>query len=765
MRRLSTLAAAASFRLAAFAATALVASPSFAGDWANWRGPEMNGVSREKNLPETWNPETGENVVWTSDIGGRSAPVILNGRVYLNCRTHHDINDPEESVHAQEQVVCWDLETGEELWKDVFNVFQTDIPAPRIGWSSMAADPETGNVYVHSVSGLFICYNADGERLWQHSFFEEYGRISGYGGRNQTPIIDEGRVVVSFLCRNWGETGTPPPKHRYYAFDKKTGEVMWVAAPGGPPQDTNYSVPIVTVIDGERLLIGGNGDGGFYAINARTGKTRWGQKMSKRATNVSPVVEENRVYIAHGEDNIDTIDFGRIQCIDGSAKGEIGPEQTIWRIDGIKMGYASLLVHDGILYCVADTGLLFAFDSKTGEELWQYSLGTVGKGSPVWADGKLYVMEVNGNVHILKPSREGVESLSHVELPAREGAGTDEIYASPAISNGKIVLVTRDRTICIAKKGAEPAEDEIPPMAEEKPVGEKVATVHVIPYEVSLNAGGSHSYRLQTFDENGGFIEETSNFSFAGSEELDGVKVEGTEVSVPEDLAGHLGGTVKTEYEGVAATARVRAFPKLPWKWTFDEFTGKQVPPTWINAIAAVGPLAKDGETFMQKTSGEGRPSAYIWCGPPEMSGYTVQCDVMSSEDPKRRQMANIGITCQRYNFTLKGNVQKLEVLSWVPHRRAAKEVKFRWDPEKWYTMKVRVTPTEEGCNVQGKVWERGKPEPEAWTIEAFDPHPNENGSPGIYFYAQTSCFFDNYQVYPSDSAPAAAEGEAAASE
>ena len=56
----------------------------------------------------------------------------------------------------------------------------------------------------------------------------------------------------------------------------------------------------------------------------------------------------------------------------------------------------SLLVKDGILYVVADTGRMYAYDSKNGKELWTYNLGTVGKGSPVWADGKLYVMEVTG---------------------------------------------------------------------------------------------------------------------------------------------------------------------------------------------------------------------------------------------------------------------------------------------------------------------------------------------------------------------------------
>ena len=74
-------------------------------------------------------------MLWTSDIGGRSTPIVLNGKVYMNCRTHHDVAEPDELIHAQEQVVCWDAETGEVLWKDVFNVFQTDIPAPRVGWA------------------------------------------------------------------------------------------------------------------------------------------------------------------------------------------------------------------------------------------------------------------------------------------------------------------------------------------------------------------------------------------------------------------------------------------------------------------------------------------------------------------------------------------------------------------------------------------------------------------------------------------------------
>src|SRR5687768_8008591 len=50
--------------------------------WYQWRGPEQNGVSRETNLPDTWDPDTGENVIWTADVGGMSSPVVWNGKLY-----------------------------------------------------------------------------------------------------------------------------------------------------------------------------------------------------------------------------------------------------------------------------------------------------------------------------------------------------------------------------------------------------------------------------------------------------------------------------------------------------------------------------------------------------------------------------------------------------------------------------------------------------------------------------------------------------------
>ncbi|QDU80920.1 outer membrane biogenesis protein BamB [Polystyrenella longa] len=720
----------------------------FANEWAHWRGPEMNGISRETGLVESWSlnsdGKTGENVLWVSEIGGRSTPVILNDRVYYNCRTSHDVTDPKDKINAQEQVVCLDLNTGEEIWKDVFNVFQTDIPAPRVGWASMVADPETGNVYVHTVSGLFRCYSADGERLWEYAMREDFGLISGYGGRTQTPIIDEDRVIVSFMALNWGDTAKPPPKQTYYAFDKRNGDLLWTSAPGGAPEDTNYSCPIITVIDGTRMLIGGNSDGGIHAIQARTGEPIWGFDMSKRGLNASPVADGNLVYISHGEDNIDTTEFGRIQCIDATGKGNITETGSVWRVDNIKAGYASLLVKDGILYVVADTGKLYAFDSKDGKQLWVHNLGTVGKGSPIWADGKIYVMEVNGNIHIVKPSREKCESLSHVQLPSANGSGMDEIYASPAISDGKVVFVTRDRTICIGKKDSEPASDPIPELAEETAPLEEVAHIKLVPYEVALNKGGDVEYEVQTFDANGRFLGTVDDTEITLGDTLPEAKLDGKQLHV-ENISAPAAGLLTAKHAGQEATARLRLIPALPWEFGFTGYEGKQVPPTWINAFLKLQPAEVDGEPVMKFAAPKGRPSVLAWLGTSEMKDYVIQADVLLRE--QNRKLSSIGITNQRYNFIIKGNNMKLSLQSWAPHLRMAKEQKFVSDPDVWYTMKLTVDIEDGVAHVRGKVWERDKEEPEEWTIEADDPHPNTQGAAGLYVYSLADAFIDNIQV------------------
>ena len=263
----------------------LAASEVRATDWYQWRGPEQNGVSRETNLPDHWstNPKApNSNLIWKAPYGSRSTPIVLNGRVYL-------INDVGDGLTEQERVMCFDANTGKVVWEYKFNVFLTDIVSDRVGWTNLVGDPETGNVYAHGVQGLFFCFNRDGKVLWSHSLTEEYGRISGYGGRITSPVVDGDLVILGMLNASWGDQARGG--NRFVAFDKRTGEPVWWSSTGGRVKDTYYSTPIVAVIDGERLLISGGGDGGVHAFKVRTGEKVWSYFFGSGAVNCSPVVD------------------------------------------------------------------------------------------------------------------------------------------------------------------------------------------------------------------------------------------------------------------------------------------------------------------------------------------------------------------------------------------------------------------------------------------------------------------------------------------
>lgn len=419
-----------------------IQSFAFADDWQSWRGPNQDGTSTETGLISNWSLD-GENLLWQVDFIGRSTPVVLNGRVYVMGRIGEDITE-------QERIACFDAKTGDMLWDDTFNVFHTTITFNRVGWTSPVGDKETGNIYIHGVQGVFNCYDKDGSIVWARSLTEEYGRISGYGGRVHTPIIAGNLVVVSFLNTSWGAHSIP--RHRYYAFDKHNGDLVWVSTPGGRPLDTTYSTPVVANINGQSLIIGGNADGAIYAMKQTTGEMVWGFKLSKRGINTSVIVSETNVYATHSEENLDTTKMGRVVCIDATGTGDVTQTHELWRADGIGVGYSSPTIKDGMLYVVDNSANLQCLDADSGEVLWEHSIGTVGKGSPVWADGKLYVTEVNGKFHILQLSAEKCQSLNIQEINREDDDHYVEIFGSPAISEGRIYFTTEERLYCIGRK-------------------------------------------------------------------------------------------------------------------------------------------------------------------------------------------------------------------------------------------------------------------------------------------------------------------------
>ena len=708
-----------------------------AGDWPSWRGPQQNGASTETGLVSSWSVN-GENLIWKADFIGRSTPVVMNGRVYV-------IGRAGEGLSRQEAVACFDAENGKQLWEHRFNVFLTTVPFNRVGWTCLAGDPETGNVYAYGVGGMLYCYNRDGKILWSRSLTEDFGRFSGYGGRTQTPLIDEDRVIISYLNMGWGNQAAMG--HRFFAFDKRTGELIWESEPGSRPYDTNYSTPVVTVINGQRLLIAGGGDGAVLAMKARTGERVWEFKLTKTAINPSVVVEGNRVYAMHSEENLDNTVMGRVVCIDGSGSGDVTKTHEVWRYDNCEVGYASPMLHGGRLYVIDNSGNLFCFDANNGKRYWQYNLGTVGKGSPVWADGKIYATEVNGWFHILKPGTDSCASLDAEKITVKDGRYA-EMYGSPAIAYQRVYFTSENGIFCLGDKNT-PFKMTPPAAAtlNEPAVDKNAAPGHlqVIPAEVIAKPGQKIKYRAHAFDNKGRFLRAV-NATWAT--ELAATIGKNGELAFDKTKTTQAG-IVTATFENLKGSARVRVLADAPWREDFESTEEGKVPAYFVGHANKFSVQTKSGNKVLVKPpAAAGLNRSDIYLGPGNMKGYILQADMLGT---KKRQLPDMGLNAYRYTLDLMGVSQRLQLRTWGAELLEAKNVAFKWDPEVWYTLKLQIDFTGSKATVQGKVWPRAEKEPEAWTISLEDDLPNFEGSPGLYGYSPSDIYFDNIQIMKSN--------------
>jgi outer membrane protein assembly factor BamB len=727
--------------LSAFA----IGQPLWAGEWPAWRGPGQNAVSPETGLISSWSP-AGENVAWRADLVGRSTPAVFDGRVCANGRVG-------QGLHKQEIVACFDAGTGKKLWEHRLDVYLSTVPFNRVGWASVVGDPETGNLYAHGVGGLLVAFDRAGKVVWSRELTEELGFYSGFGGRTHTPMVDEDRLVLSFINTGWGEQGAP--RNRTFAFDKRTGDLLWVSTPGGQPYDLNTSTtPVAAVVpiqgQPQRLLIEGHADGWVYAIQARTGQKVWGFQLTKGGINITVAVDGDTVYASHSEENVDTPGImGRLVAIDATGTGDVTKTHERWRAEELGAGFSSPLVHAGTLYVVDNSANLFAFEAKTGRQLWKHKLGTVGKGSPVWADGKIYVTELNGRFHILKPSVSGVETLDMDEITVQdttEGpAGRyAELYGSPAIAYGRIYLSTEAGLFALGDKSKPFKVTQGEPVVLAEPAGAKAAQpalLQVIPAEVLIQPGQTARFQVKAFDARGRAVTVPQ-----GEWSLQGLAGKLENGSFTADAGKPQAGKVAVKAGALEGAARVRVVPPLPWSYDFEAVEVGKTPPWWIAAGNKFPVKELDGGKVLSKPPvAVGLDRSDVFLGPDELSGYTVQADLRGAVQGRKRP--DMGLINSGYHMDLMGGHQKIQLRGWASELRLEKSVPFPWEPDVWYTMKFRVDQQGDKALLRGKVWRRGEPEPQEWTISAEDPQPVRQGSPGIYGYSAAEIYYDNLQV------------------
>ena len=752
--------------------------------WLDWRGPAQNGTSQEKGLPGRID---AKETLWTADFPGQSTPVIANGKLYINGLVG-------DGTDLQEAIACFDAETGKLLWEYHFNDFLSDVIYRRYSTSSPVIDPETGNVYMQGTQGILACFTADGKWLWEHSLMEEYGRMTFPNARTASPLVDKDLVITRGITSNWGAQGAPGD--RFYAFDKKTGELVWSSSPAGRPQDNTFSHPFITWWNGKRVLYSAAGDCSLVALNACTGDPIWrvptAKSGAKGGVNAAVLPYRDMVITVHESENLDSSEIGRMAAFKvPSSVTPTNPVEPVvftpkqleaWRNGIGSLASSPVLVGDTI-YEVSGTGDLCAVDAKSGKVLWKKKLGIEQRqSSPFYANGLLYVAMyisaqdpgaqgaaeagTTGDLFVIKPGQDGCEIVSHTQLQGK-------CFGSPVGYNGKVYLQTDRKLYCFGKAGNNaglPSAPEAKPWPKAGPA----VRLQVIPSEVLLKPGGHAQLRVRSLDANGLTVNETVDAksvqwaryvpptALVKSAMKASFNARGEIVADEENVPS--AGAFQATLGNLRGLMRGRVLSYLPIKQDFEGFqlsettTNEVEPPTrfaypplpWIGARMRFDVREKDGSKALSKTiENKLLQRGTIFFGHSDMKNYTIEADVLT--EGNRRKMSEVGVINQRYAIVLKGNSQQLEISS--NQERLRESIPFKWTANAWYHLKARVDVAPDGSGVvRAKAWPKAEPEPDKWLIEVAHKHAHPMGNPGLFSFAPQGqrAWIDNISVTPN---------------
>ncbi len=400
------------------AALAVLLRPAaVAEDWPQWRGPSLNGVSREPNLPVRWSPT--EHVAWKLEMPDKSGatPIIWGNAVFLH-------------VAEGENLSLWrvDEATGKVVWKRP--IAGGNYRINKQNMSSPSPVTDGAGVYVMTGTGVMKAFDFDGRELWVRDIQKDYGHFGQNWGYGSSPLLYKDGIYVEVLHG----MKTKDPSY-ILRLDKKTGATVWrVERPTDAVRESpdSYSTPQLLLYDGRAEIVISGGD---YVTghDPATGKELWRggglnpEKQSAYRTIASTVIFDGILYVPSRVRPLIAFRAG--------GRGDITGSHRIWSFNNGPD--VPTPVTDGkYFYTVNDRGVAWCLDAKTGQEIWgsRRLKPAIYSSSPVLADGKIYIGNEAGLVTVLKAGPE-FEVLAENDF-------ADYMLSSPAISGGRIFLRT-----------------------------------------------------------------------------------------------------------------------------------------------------------------------------------------------------------------------------------------------------------------------------------------------------------------------------------
>jgi outer membrane protein assembly factor BamB len=397
-----------------------------ADNWPQWRGPNLNGVSNEKNLPLKWTTE--ENVVWKTAMPSwsGSTPIIWRDRVFLN------VADGDNLF-----LWCLDKAKGTVLWKQPLG--GGNVKKQKQNMSSPSPVTDGRAVYVMTGTGILKAFDFAGKELWARDIQKDYGAFGLNWGYASSPLLYEDSLFVQVLH------GMKTDDASYVMrIDKKNGKTLWrVERPTNAIRESpdSYTTPALLRYGKTTEIVITGGDC-VTGHDPATGKELWRANGLNPDNNpsyrivASPIVFDDIIYAPTR--------VRPLLALRAGGRGDVTASHVLW---SFRFGPdVPTPVTDGkYFYVVNDRGIMWCLDAKTGAEIYgqQRIKPSTYSASPVLADGKIYVTNEDGLTTVVAAGPK-FEVLAENPL-------NDYCLSSPAISDGRIFIRTGQFLYCIGK--------------------------------------------------------------------------------------------------------------------------------------------------------------------------------------------------------------------------------------------------------------------------------------------------------------------------
>jgi outer membrane protein assembly factor BamB len=448
---------------AAFVAVSFADRVALAGDWPQWRGPTLDGVSADKGTPLEWSDS--KNVLWKAPLPcwGGATPIVVGERVFVVTPSAAE-GDAKGSVVRQLPgpmggretpggrdilVLCLNAGDGKLVWQKTLDSRNALFGKQNLASCSPVSDGKF--VWALSGAGMLACFDAaDGNERWRINISEKYGEFELLWGYASSPLLYDGKLYVQVLHgggRMANKDKTGEVSSYLLAIDAAKGDVLWkherkTDAKSECPDA--YTTPTIGRHGGRVDLIVSGAD---YVTghDPADGKERW------RAAGLNPNREGNyRICpspVVMGEYVIAPTRRRPLLALRGGGSGDVSTSHLAWKLERGGPDVPTPVSDGKYVYVVEDKGLVTCVDLATGDLVWgpeRTATGSVSA-SPLLADGKVYIVNEAGVTTVLAAGAE-FKVLATNEL---DGTYT---LSSPAVANGRLFVRTSKFLYCIGGK-------------------------------------------------------------------------------------------------------------------------------------------------------------------------------------------------------------------------------------------------------------------------------------------------------------------------